>query len=534
MSRTINNIVEVESIKYEISVDDGNGYAHIPMTLGQEKGDLVGFAGKGAPIRIPKGTDGNVLVADSTQDAGVKWATGGGGGGEAGIELTNISGATIQAGMICKLSGGSQSVVLANAWDAEHLLVAVENINNGEEGKFAVVGAKTSILCKNGTYNQGDKISVSMTSGIGTNKDNTDTIGTVTKDVTVTNSLGLVPCLLLDNAVNYLSFTNTTGNTLQKGTVMEFTTDGGCKVCIEQKRYGGVVTNEYVVNAGKGLLAYQPSTVADVLCGEDKIDKGDWIVMDDDIQTPTYGDGYGIGVALESKEEGSSGLVSTLLTLTHEGTDIQRIPKEYQEVEYLEATGKQYIENGVVYSRGINAICDFEFTDTIANFQSIFGAGTTGSNVVQQGLVFKNDLTMFYIYAGGIGNYGYTKTVNTGERHQIETVISMCYPSHYAIFDNEEMSGTASGSPTSTNFTLPLWLLSFKNHPERGAHIKLYGLKFFQKDTNKIVQDFIPCYRKEDNKPGLYDRVNDVFYANGGTEEDFLVGADVNYRRAEW
>lgn len=36
----------------------------------------------------------------------------------------------------------------------------------------------------------------------------------------------------------------------------------------------------------------------------------------------------------------------------------------------------------------------------------------------------------------------------------------------------------------------------------------------------------IPCYRKSDNEPGMYDIVNDVFYTNAGTGS-FAVGPDV-------
>ena len=43
------------------------------------KGDLQGFSTVAA--RIPVGTNGQVLTADSAQTLGLKWAAGGGGGG---------------------------------------------------------------------------------------------------------------------------------------------------------------------------------------------------------------------------------------------------------------------------------------------------------------------------------------------------------------------------------------------------------------------------------------------------------------------
>lgn len=44
------------------------------------KGDLIVHNGTDN-VRVPVGTDGHSLVADSTQASGVKWAAGGGGGG---------------------------------------------------------------------------------------------------------------------------------------------------------------------------------------------------------------------------------------------------------------------------------------------------------------------------------------------------------------------------------------------------------------------------------------------------------------------
>lgn len=38
-------------------------------------------------------------------------------------------------------------------------------------------------------------------------------------------------------------------------------------------------------------------------------------------------------------------------------------------------------------------------------------------------------------------------------------------------------------------------------------------------DNNIVVRHFIPVVRNSDDKPGMYDLVNDVFYTNQGTGE---------------
>lgn len=56
---------------------------------------------------------------------------------------------------------------------------------------------------------------------------------------------------------------------------------------------------------------------------------------------------------------------------------------------------------------------------------------------------------------------------------------------------------------------------------------RIYIIKQDFRDGQGYKKRFIPCYRKADLVAGMYDRVNDVFYANAGTGS-FIVGPDVN------
>ncbi|NJR75228.1 MAG: hypothetical protein HC773_19500 [Scytonema sp. CRU_2_7] len=63
------------------SVGLGNvlNVAQISRAIGTDKGDLIVYTANDAPDRLPVGTDGQVLQADSAEPYGVKWATGSGG-----------------------------------------------------------------------------------------------------------------------------------------------------------------------------------------------------------------------------------------------------------------------------------------------------------------------------------------------------------------------------------------------------------------------------------------------------------------------
>ncbi len=59
----------------QIVPDESNTNNSIPMGIGLMKGDLLVYQGEGNVVRLPVGTNGQVLTADSSSELGVKWAT---------------------------------------------------------------------------------------------------------------------------------------------------------------------------------------------------------------------------------------------------------------------------------------------------------------------------------------------------------------------------------------------------------------------------------------------------------------------------
>lgn len=189
------------------------------------------------------------------------------------------------------------------------------------------------------------------------------------------------------------------------------------------------------------------------------------------------------------------------------------LPAEYQQVEYIESTGTQYIDTGINADYKLSLIFDIQVTDDTKTQN--FGAIHTNNGVY---------LRHHWNYQEVDGR----KTLRYffEEDNQSRTLfydVSLSRNVYNIDMYNKKLNDIAI---TRIDFdtTLNYWLFGRNSDREDlkiKSLIKLYSCKMYYE--NKLVRDFIPCYRVSDNKPGLYDLVNNIFYINQGTGE-FVVG----------
>ena len=205
--------------------------------------------------------------------------------------------------------------------------------------------------------------------------------------------------------------------------------------------------------------------------------------------------------------------------------EIIRLPKEYQEVEYIESTGTQYIDTGTKVSTNNKIIMDLQFTDT--SYQQING-GYYKYSVSGTAYTTRNDIGVsstgtFFMGAASTSittdvtadtnRHIFMVDATTGE-WSIDDVSGSVTPNTHSDYDVTVLIGARSGRNTSGRILAPT------SYCEE----KIYNVKIYT--SGNLVRDFIPCYRKIDKKPGLYDVFNDVFYTNSGSGT-FLKGNDV-------
>lgn len=188
-----------------------------------------------------------------------------------------------------------------------------------------------------------------------------------------------------------------------------------------------------------------------------------------------------------------------------------RLPAEFQKVEYIESDGVgQYIDTGI----NANLIIP------IAKMKLYFMDVNDYTYAGLFGVWGPND-TRFGIYYNGIG-IGSHKNIHFNEYNMYE--IEMNGKNGSAVVNNQNYTGFNIRNGFA-NKNILVMARNGDNIIEAQVKQRLYYCRIY--DDTQIVRNFVPCYRKADNVIGLYDLVNDVFYTNAGTGT-FTKGANVN------
>jgi hypothetical protein len=192
-------------------------------------------------------------------------------------------------------------------------------------------------------------------------------------------------------------------------------------------------------------------------------------------------------------------------------------PEGYTRLEYLESTGTQYIDTGY-YLQSNNLKVKVKFTFDFSTYSSEKDIlGSFGSNRFSIGTLSRK----VFAYSR-TGNTTDTLTSNTF--NGIQTLDSeIIYD-----YDNSTKEIKIDGNTISGTNTIPIAstsnLLLLGPNLDRLFIGKIYYCQIYDNET--LIRNFVPVKRNSDNKPGMYDLVNDVFYVNAGTGE-FVMGTEL-------
>lgn len=189
-----------------------------------------------------------------------------------------------------------------------------------------------------------------------------------------------------------------------------------------------------------------------------------------------------------------------------------RLPSAYQEVTCIIGQGAQYIDTGYV----LNSECRvqgrynlYNTDDMLAKVLALFGARDGAYN---------NTFAMFNVTGAPRIDYGKTITTHSFSYNKANNrnVVDFDLNAGIATVNGRTYAFADSLKP----FTCPSTALIFAAHTGNTVDTRCpKGEIFYLKITDEngiVVRDMVPCYRKSDVKPGMYDLVGKRFYTNAG------------------
>lgn len=208
------------------------------------------------------------------------------------------------------------------------------------------------------------------------------------------------------------------------------------------------------------------------------------------------------------------------------------LPHEYQEVEYIESNGTQYIDTGFYPTPKIKFCADlyFDYTNDKLSSTTAGFMGISADFSINFGSA-DNQKQQVFFWLNGYNNDNANSNATTSYVPQnTKTYFELNAKNRTYV------CGIRSGNvltEKTTDSKYSACLFGYKKsadnyaaiHPFTFFPMRLYTCKFY--DDDKLVRNFVPCYSKINGTIGLYDLVEGKFHSNQGTGV-FVKGNDTN------
>ena len=184
---------------------------------------------------------------------------------------------------------------------------------------------------------------------------------------------------------------------------------------------------------------------------------------------------------------------------------VNPLPEGYTQLEYIQSSGAQYINTGVLVSEKIGLL--FEYQQNPETVGCICGCDQGWTN---SGIIIVNNIISF-----GSTTSESALGLNDGVKHQISLQSGVFKKDGVVIF-------TGSGVFTSS-VPFCIFTLNRNGMPQEYSSVTMWSFKIYNAD--ECVRNYMPC-KNPSGEIGMYDLVNNQFYKNAGTGE-FIAGPEV-------
>ena len=208
-------------------------------------------------------------------------------------------------------------------------------------------------------------------------------------------------------------------------------------------------------------------------------------------------------------------------------------------LEYIEATGTQYIDTGVNAETGLKARCDFSWASgTIKdNDWSLLDAAIDSTSSDK-----RNRFLMCHLYGGGgkpYFGYGIKQRKNPsgsfafvgGRRYEIVTDMSdtnslQLVQNGKNTFSATDLETFKTNGIVNLHLNLYVFACNLSGRASWFSKGKLYEMKIFKKDATtgefNLIRHYLPCIKG--GRAGLYDKVNGTISYSFKNGSDFIAG----------
>ena len=183
-----------------------------------------------------------------------------------------------------------------------------------------------------------------------------------------------------------------------------------------------------------------------------------------------------------------------------------RIPQEYQEVEYIQNSGAQYIDTGIIPDNSTGIELVYKALDyTTSQYLAGARVGWTGS--INYGVNGSGSRTEWDVRFNASATYSSIQRTD----HKMKTKIILNNGNGtWDIEDletGEQFNTALTNKAVSATTNLMLFAYSDGNIHKK---LRIYSCKLYSGE--ELIKDFVPCYRKSDDVRGMYDLINGVFH----------------------
>lgn len=178
-----------------------------------------------------------------------------------------------------------------------------------------------------------------------------------------------------------------------------------------------------------------------------------------------------------------------------------RLPAGYTELAYIQSSGTQYVDTGVMANNNTRVVLDAAFPVAPPITVGMFGGRTSATSK----------------------NYAMLRTSSAfrSDYNNVYTQTWAVTPTARRIFDKNKETTTIDGvSQSYTNETFQcdytLYLFGINNAGSTSflSSLRLYSCRIY--DNNTLVRNYVPCTNTV-GEVGLYDLVSASFFGNAGT-----------------